>query len=83
MRILDAVDAAAEAVRSESATPAGRMKVSLPTSFAIAWLSGRLPALLADANDLPKQPDERTVMLDRVRLDRRYNAPGRRSPSST
>jgi DNA-binding transcriptional LysR family regulator len=46
VRILDEVDAATEAVRSESAAPAGRLKVSLPTSFAIAWLASRLPVFV-------------------------------------
>lgn len=45
-RILDEVDVAAEAARSQSSAPAGRMKVSLPTSFAIAWLASRLPAFM-------------------------------------
>jgi DNA-binding transcriptional LysR family regulator len=48
VRILDDVDAATDALRSESAAPAGRMKVSLPTSFAICWLASRLPAFLRD-----------------------------------
>jgi DNA-binding transcriptional LysR family regulator len=42
VRILDEVDAASEAVRSEAAAPAGRLKVSVPTSFALMWLSPRL-----------------------------------------
>lgn len=46
VRILDEVDAAAEAVRSGSATPGGRLRVSLPTSFALAWLAARLPAFM-------------------------------------
>jgi DNA-binding transcriptional LysR family regulator len=48
VRILDDVDAATEALRSESAAPAGRMKVSLPTSFAICWLASRLPAFMSE-----------------------------------
>jgi len=46
VRILDEVDAAAEAVRGESAAPGGRLRVSLPTSFAIAWLAARLPGFM-------------------------------------
>lgn len=46
VRILDEVDAAAEAVRGESAAPSGRLRVSLPTSFAIAWLAARLPEFM-------------------------------------
>lgn len=46
VRILDEVDAAAEAVRGESAAPGGRLRVSLPTSFAIAWLAARLPEFM-------------------------------------
>jgi DNA-binding transcriptional LysR family regulator len=46
VRILDEVDASAEAVRSGSATPGGRLRVSLPTSFALAWLAARLPAFM-------------------------------------
>ena len=46
VRILDEVDAATEAVRGASAAPGGRLKVSLPTSFAIAWLASRLPGFM-------------------------------------
>jgi DNA-binding transcriptional LysR family regulator len=46
VRILDDVDAAAEAVRGAAAAPSGRLKMSLPTSFAIAWLASRLPAFM-------------------------------------
>jgi DNA-binding transcriptional LysR family regulator len=46
VRILDDVDSAAEAVRSGSASPGGRLRVSLPTSFALAWLSARLPSFM-------------------------------------
>jgi DNA-binding transcriptional LysR family regulator len=46
VRILDEVDAAAEAVRGESSAPGGRLRVSLPTSFAIAWLAERLPGFM-------------------------------------
>lgn len=46
VRILDEVDAAAEAVRSGAAEPGGRLRVSLPTSFALAWLAARIPAFM-------------------------------------
>lgn len=46
VRILDEVDAATEAVRGAAAAPAGRLRVSLPTSFAITWLAPRLPAFM-------------------------------------
>ena len=46
VRLLDELDAAIEAVHGGSATPAGRLKVSLPTSFALAWLAARLPAFM-------------------------------------
>lgn len=46
VRILDEVDAAAEAVRRGAAAPGGRLRVSLPTSFALAWLAARLPAFM-------------------------------------
>ena len=46
VRILGDVDAAAEAVSRGAATPAGRLRVSLPTSFALAWLAARLPAFV-------------------------------------
>lgn len=48
VRILDEVDAAAEAVRSGAAAPGGRLRVSLPTSFALARLSARLPAFMRE-----------------------------------
>jgi DNA-binding transcriptional LysR family regulator len=46
VRILDEVDAAAEAVRNGTTAPGGRLRVSLPSSFALAWLAGRLPAFM-------------------------------------
>lgn len=46
VRILDEVDAVAEAVRSEAAAPTGRLKVSVPTSFALMWLAPRLPQFI-------------------------------------
>lgn len=46
VRILDELDAAADAVRGSLAAPGGRLRVSLPTSFALAWLSPRLPAFV-------------------------------------
>jgi len=47
VRILDEVDAAAEAVRLDAAAPSGRLRVSVPTSFALTWLSPRLPRFIA------------------------------------
>lgn len=46
VRILEEVDAAAEAVRGGSGSPTGRLRVSLPTSFALAWLATRLPTFM-------------------------------------
>ena len=46
VRVLDDLDAAAEALGARSAAPAGRLKVSVPTSFALMWLSPRLPAFV-------------------------------------
>ncbi|MDM4765906.1 LysR family transcriptional regulator [Pelomonas sp. SE-A7] len=46
VRILDELDVAIEAVHSGAGAPVGRLKVSLPTSFAIAWLAARLPAFM-------------------------------------
>jgi DNA-binding transcriptional LysR family regulator len=48
VRILDEVDAAADSVRGGAAAPAGRLRVSLPTSFALAWLAARLPAFMRE-----------------------------------
>jgi DNA-binding transcriptional LysR family regulator len=47
VRILDEVDAAADAVRTDAAAPAGRLRVSVPTSFALMWLARRLPLFMA------------------------------------
>jgi DNA-binding transcriptional LysR family regulator len=46
VRILDDVDGATEALRARTASPAGRLKVSAPTSFALMWLASRLPAFI-------------------------------------
>jgi len=46
VRVLDDLDAAAEALHARAAAPAGRLKVSVPTSFALMWLSPRLPAFV-------------------------------------
>ena len=46
VRILDDLDTAAEAVRRGSTAPGGRLRVSLPTSFALAWLAARLPSFM-------------------------------------
>jgi DNA-binding transcriptional LysR family regulator len=48
VRILEDVDTSSEALRNESSAPSGRVKVSLPTSFAICWLASRLPAFMRD-----------------------------------
>lgn len=46
-RILDDVDAAAEAVRKDVAAPAGPLRVAVPTSFALRVLAARLPHFVA------------------------------------
>jgi DNA-binding transcriptional LysR family regulator len=46
VRVLDDLDASVEAVHARSAAPVGRLKVSVPTSFALMWLSARLPAFV-------------------------------------
>ena len=48
VRILDEVDAATESVRGKAAAPSGSLRVSLPTSFAIAWLAPRLPDFMRE-----------------------------------
>ncbi len=48
VRVLDDVAATAAEVRDRHAAPAGRLRVAVPTSFAITWLSPRLPKLLDD-----------------------------------
>jgi DNA-binding transcriptional LysR family regulator len=47
VRILDDVDASTEALRAGAAAPTGRLRVSVPTSFALMWLSSRLPGFIA------------------------------------
>jgi len=47
VRVLDEVTAASEQARAKSSAPQGRLKVSVPTSFALMWLSKRVPAFLA------------------------------------
>lgn len=42
VRILDEVALAGEQLRSQSAAVSGRLKVSVPTSYALMWLSPRL-----------------------------------------
>jgi DNA-binding transcriptional LysR family regulator len=46
VHILDSLDAAVDAVRTGVATPSGRLRISLPSSFALAWLSVRLPGFM-------------------------------------
>lgn len=45
-RVLDEMDMAGEQARSSSALPAGTLKVSVPASFGMMWLSSRLPEFL-------------------------------------
>lgn len=47
VRILDETAMATEQARSLSSGVQGRLKVSVPTSFALMWLSRRVPAFLA------------------------------------
>jgi DNA-binding transcriptional LysR family regulator len=47
VRILDELDAATEQARAKAATPVGTLRASVPTSFALMWLSRRVPAFLA------------------------------------
>jgi DNA-binding transcriptional LysR family regulator len=47
VRILDEVASAAEQARSQASAMHGRLRVSVPTSFALMWLSSRVPAFLA------------------------------------
>jgi DNA-binding transcriptional LysR family regulator len=47
VRLLDELDAATEAVRADAAAPTGRLRVSVPTSFALRWLSPRLAPFVA------------------------------------
>jgi len=48
VRILDDVDAATESLRQRATMPAGRLRISVPTSFALTWLSSRLPRFIED-----------------------------------
>ncbi len=52
VRILDEVAMATEQARSLSAGVQGRLKVSVPSSFALMWLSARVPAFLARHSQL-------------------------------
>ena len=45
-RVLDEVEMAGEQARSRSALAAGSLKVSVPASFGMMWLSSRLPKFL-------------------------------------
>jgi len=47
VRVLDEIKAAAEQARSKSSAPAGTLRASVPTSFALMWLSKRVPDFLA------------------------------------
>jgi len=46
VRVLDEIEAATEQARSKSSAPAGLLRVSVPTSFALMWLSKRVPDFL-------------------------------------
>ena len=46
VRLLDELDYATETLRDGAGQPHGRLRVSLPTSFALSWLAPRLPAFL-------------------------------------
>ncbi|HSV52610.1 MAG TPA: LysR substrate-binding domain-containing protein [Burkholderiaceae bacterium] len=47
VRILEEVEIASEQARSQSSVAQGRLKVAVPTSFALMWLSSRVPEFLA------------------------------------
>jgi DNA-binding transcriptional LysR family regulator len=46
VRVLDELELASERARSRSSTVTGTLKVSVPTSFALRWLSTRVPNFL-------------------------------------
>lgn len=46
VRLQEDLAAAIDEARSSAASPSGRLRVSTPTSFALMWLSKRLPALM-------------------------------------
>lgn len=46
VRVLDETDAALDLLREQGEQPRGRLRVSVPTSFALQWLSPRLPDFL-------------------------------------
>jgi DNA-binding transcriptional LysR family regulator len=52
VRVLDETDAAVERLREHAAQPRGQLRVSVPTSFALRWLSPRLPDFLVRYPDL-------------------------------
>jgi DNA-binding transcriptional LysR family regulator len=43
VRVLDETESAVERLREQGGRPTGRLRVSVPTSFALRWLSPRLP----------------------------------------
>lgn len=47
VRIQEDLDAAIDEARLSATSPGGRLKVSTPTSFALMWLSARMPKLMA------------------------------------
>jgi DNA-binding transcriptional LysR family regulator len=52
VRILDEIEAAADQARSQSSSPAGLLRTSVPSSFALVWLATRVPAFLAQYGGL-------------------------------
>lgn len=52
VRVLDETDAAVELLQEQSRQPRGLLRVSVPTSFALRWLSPRLPDFLVRYPDL-------------------------------
>lgn len=46
VRILDDLDSATDALQARAAAPSGRLRVSVPTSFALRCLAPRLPAFV-------------------------------------
>ncbi|WP_140629625.1 LysR family transcriptional regulator [Methylibium rhizosphaerae] len=43
VRVLDETESAVERLREQGGRPTGRLRVAVPTSFALRWLSPRLP----------------------------------------
>jgi DNA-binding transcriptional LysR family regulator len=47
VRILDETHAAVDRLKAQGERPRGRLRVSVPTSFALTWLASQLPGFLA------------------------------------